>query len=278
MSIVKKIFDYEETQLSVIKQADNIWFRAKTVAEILGYKKTRNAIAKHVDDEDKLKLDQFEGGPKMGRLTNNEKNTIYINESGMYSLILRSKLESAKQFKRWVTSEVLPAIRKTGSYSYDMDHTYKDKLTFKIETEDDLHTKVVNFIKKRYPNSLFVATLGENQNTAEKRIDSYKKGYLKGSPDVVINNLHKHYTGFAIEFKSPKGTGTLSKDQSKMIKQYDNNGFKTLVSNDYDLIIEELIEYFKDVRIKCLYCSRKFISSSSIKRHVKDFHKIESTT
>jgi len=273
---VKKIFDYEETQLSVIKQEDNIWFRAKTVAEILGYKNTKDALIRHVDDEDKIKLGQFEKGRVSRPLKKNEKNTIYINESGMYSLILRSKLEGAKQFKRWVTSEVLPAIRKTGTYSYDMDHTYKDKLTFKIETEDDLHTKVVNFIKKRYPTSIFTATLGENQNTAEKRIDSYKKGYLRGSPDIVINNLHKHYTGFVIEFKSPKGTGKLSKDQSKMIKQYDNNGFKTLVSNDYDLIIEELIEYFKDVRIKCKYCSRKFISSSSIKKHIKDFHKIES--
>ena len=276
MSIVKKIFDYEETQLSVIKQEDNIWFRAKTVAEILGYKNTKDALIRHVDDEDKIKLGQFEKGRVSRPLKKNEKNTIYINESGMYSLILRSKLEGAKQFKRWVTSEVLPAIRKTGTYSYDMDHTYKDKLTFKIETEDDLHNKVVNFIKKRYPTSIFTATLGENQNTAEKRIDSYKKGYLRGSPDIVINNLHKHYTGFVIEFKSPKGTGKLSKDQSKMIKQYDNNGFKTLVSNDYDLIIEELIEYFKDVRIKCKYCSRKFISSSSIKKHIKDFHKIES--
>ena len=276
MSIVKKIFDYEETQLSVIKQEDNIWFRAKTVAEILGYKNTKDALIRHVDDEDKIKLGQFEKGRVSRPLKKNEKNTIYINESGMYSLILRSKLEGAKQFKRWVTSEVLPAIRKTGTYSYDMDHTYKDKLTFKIETEDDLHTKVVNFIKKRYPTSIFTATLGENQNTAEKRIDSYKKGYLRGSPDIVINNLHKHYTGFVIEFKSPKGTGKLSKDQSKMIKQYDNNGFKTLVSNDYDLIIEELIEYFKDVRIKCKYFSIKFISSSSIENHIKDFHKIES--
>ena len=275
MSMIKQMFKFEESTLSVIKNNDDVWFRGKSVATILGYTDLKQAIRKNVESEDKMKLGDFRGGVWETPLTNNEKNTIYINESGMYSLILRSKLEGAKQFKRWVTSEVLPAIRKTGTYSYDMDHTYKDKLTFKIETEDDLHTKVVNFIKKRYPNSIFVATLGENQNTAEKRIESYKKGYLKGSPDIVINNLHKNYTGFAIEFKSPKGTGKLSKDQSKMIKQYDNNGFKTLVSNDYDLIIEELIEYFKDVRIKCKYCSRKFISSSSIKKHIKDFHKIE---
>ena len=70
-------------------------------------------------------------------------------------------------------------------------------LTFKIENETDLHVKVISFLKKRYPHSLLVASLGENQDSPYKRIDSYKKGYLHGSPDLIINNLHKHYTGFA---------------------------------------------------------------------------------
>ena len=80
-------------------------------------------------------------------------------------------------------------------------------LTFKIESETDLHVKVVSFLKKRYLHSLLTVTLGENQNTSIKRIESHRKGYLRGSPDLTINNLHKHYTGFAIEFKSPKGNG-----------------------------------------------------------------------
>ena len=153
-----------------------------------------------------------------------------------------------------------------GRYIYDdMIHKYSDSLTFKIENETDLHTKVVSFLEKRHPYSIFTATLGENQDTSKKRIESHKKGYLRGSPDSIINNRHKHYTGFAIEFKN-----------SKMLRQYQNNGFKTLVSNDYDLlmtlVIEQLIEYFRDVRIKCSYCSRKFISSLSIKDHVTSFH------
>jgi prophage antirepressor-like protein len=274
MSIVQKIFDYEESKLSVIKDGNNIWFRGKTVAEILGYKKSRNAIARHVDKEDKLIYADFEGGPETGQLKE-DLQTVYINESGLYSLILRSKLEGAKQFKRWVTSEVLPAIRKTGTYTFDMNHKYSKRLTFKIENETDLHTKVVSFIKKRFPDSIFTATLGENQDTKEKRIDAYNKGYLKGSPDIVINNLHKSYTGFAIEFKSPKGTGQLSEDQSKLLKAYQMNGFKTLVSNDYDFIIEQLIEYFKDVRIKCQYCDRKFKNSKSVEQHLIHFHKIK---
>ena len=99
-------------------------------------------------------------------------------------------------------------------------------LTFKIENEMDLHVKVVSFLKKRYPHSLFTVTLCENQDTVHKRIDSFKKGYLRGSPDLIINNLHKCYSSFAIEMKSPKGNGVMSSDQSMMSRQYQNNGFK----------------------------------------------------
>ena len=109
-----------------------------------------------------------------------------------------------------------------------MNHKYSDSLTFKIENETDLHTKVVSFLKKGYPYSIFTATLGENQDTSKKRIESHKKGYLRGSADLIINNLHKHYTGFAIDFKNPKGNGVLSDDQSKMLRQYQNNGFNPI--------------------------------------------------
>ena len=98
-----------------------------------------------------------------------------------------------------------------------MNHKYNDSLTFKIENELDLHLKVVSFLKKRFPHSLFTAMLGENQYTSAMSINSYKKGYLHGSPALIINNLHKHYTGFAFEFKSPKGNGVLSLDQSMML-------------------------------------------------------------
>ena len=207
-------------------------------------------------------------------VSNFQGSTLYLNESGLYSLIFGSKLESAKAFKRWVTKDVLPSIRKTGRYDCCIDHKYTNTLTVKIENEMDLHVKVVSFLKKRYPHSLFTVTLGENQDTVHKRIDSFKKGYLRGSPDLIINNLHKHYTGFCIEFKSPKGNGVLSPDQSMILLQYQNNGFKTLVSNDYDHIIEQVIEYFRDVRIKCPYCPRRFISSQSLRNHIKFFHKM----
>lgn len=84
------------------------WFIGKDVASILGYSNTRKALNDHVDDEDK-------GVTKCDTLGGAQEMTI-INESGLYSLILSSKLPKAKEFKRWVTSEVLPSIRKTGGY------------------------------------------------------------------------------------------------------------------------------------------------------------------
>ena len=86
------------------------WFVGKDVAEILGYSNTRDALAKRVDAEDKM--DGVAICDSIGR----EQSPVFINESGLYSLILSSKLPTAKKFKRWVTSEVLPSIRKTGAY------------------------------------------------------------------------------------------------------------------------------------------------------------------
>ena len=226
MSIIEKVFHYEENEITVIKCRDDIWFKAKQVATLLGYLDPGRSIRQNVDPEDRISLEKLigkgegESPPSPPLVSNFQGSTLYLNESGLYGLIFGSKLESAKAFKRWVTKDVLPSIRKTGRYDYCIDHKYNNTLTFEIENEMDLHVKVVSFLKKRYPHSLFTVTLGENQDTAHKRIDSFKKGYLRGSPDLIINNLHKHYTGFCIEFKSPKGNGVLSPDQSIILLQY----------------------------------------------------------
>ena len=216
----------------------HIWFKAKEVATLLGYLDPGRSIRQNVDPEDRISLEKLIGQgdgespspppPPPPLVSNFQGSTLYLNESGLYSLIFGSKLESAKAFKRWVTKDVLPSIQKTGRYDYCIDHKYNNTLTFKIENEMDLHVKVVSFLKKRYTHSLFTITLGENQDTVHKRIDSFKKGYLRGSPDLIINNLHKHYTGFCIEFKSPKGNGVLSPDQSMILLQYKKMALKPL--------------------------------------------------
>ena len=177
VSIIEKVFHYEDNKLSVIKFKDEIWLKAKQVALLLGYLDPGRLIRRNVDPEDKITLERLieKGGAKSASplVSNFQGSMLYLNESGLYSLISGSKLESAKAFKRWVTKDVLPSIRKTGKYDYCIDHKYNNMLTFKIESETDLHVKVVHFLKKRYPHSLFTVTLGENQDNFYKRIDSF---------------------------------------------------------------------------------------------------------
>lgn len=107
-----KIFENEEFgQIRTVMRDGEVWFVGKDVAEILGYVDPNKAIAMHVDEEDKL-------NDKMASSLG-QRGGWLINESGLYGLILSSKLPSARKFKHWVTSEVLPAIRKTGIYDMD---------------------------------------------------------------------------------------------------------------------------------------------------------------
>lgn len=104
-----QVFAYDESVLRTVQLDGEPWFVGKDVATALGYENSRKALADHVDEEDKgvTKCDTLGG----------RQDVAIINESGMYSLIFGSRLAEAKKFKRWVTSEVLPALRKTGAYS-----------------------------------------------------------------------------------------------------------------------------------------------------------------
>ena len=107
-----KIFNHEmfgEIRTMTDERGET-FFVGKDIAEALGYRNTRDALFKHVDDEDKTTVAIRDTG------SNYKSQTVVINESGLYALILSSKLPQAKAFKRWVTSEVLPQIRKTGGY------------------------------------------------------------------------------------------------------------------------------------------------------------------
>lgn len=104
-----QLFNFENHEVRSLLINSEPWFVGKDVAEVLGYAKPLNAIAQHVDKDDSLKQGLTDS---LGR----QQKTIFVNESGLYALIFGSKLESAQKFKRWVTSEVLPALRKTGQY------------------------------------------------------------------------------------------------------------------------------------------------------------------
>ena len=129
---------------SMLDENGEPWFVGKDVAEALGYSNTRDALDRHVDPEDKntvVNPDGNRGNPNM---------TI-INESGLYSLIMSSKLEGAKEFKHWVTAEVLPSIRKTGSYTVPREYTETEKMEIAAR-EREARLASANFLKELASN------------------------------------------------------------------------------------------------------------------------------
>lgn len=126
-----KVFQNEEFgEVRSLVINDEPWFVGKDVARALGYgegKSLNNAVAKHVDGEDKGVTEMMTRGGK--------QNVTIINESGLYALVFGSKLPSAKKFKHWVTSEVLPTLRKTGKYEIPKDPMSALKLMFEAQTQ-----------------------------------------------------------------------------------------------------------------------------------------------
>lgn len=131
------------------------WFVGKDVAEVLGYVKPLNALATHIDEDDSLKQGLTDS---MGRI----QETILINESGLYSLILSSKLPNAKAFKRWVTSEVLPSIRRTGTYKMP---TGSDLLAAAVIEAQKVLAEKDKQIEEMRPAAVFTAAVSSSEST-----------------------------------------------------------------------------------------------------------------
>ncbi|AWQ95135.1 BRO family protein [Staphylococcus aureus] len=130
-----QIFNFEELPVRTLEVDGEPYFIGKDVADILGYANGRDALSKHVDAEDKLTSQIATAGQN--------RNVTIINESGLYSLIFSSKLENAKRFKRWVTSEVLPTLRKTGAYQVPSDPMQALRLMFEATEETKQEIKNV---------------------------------------------------------------------------------------------------------------------------------------
>lgn len=166
-----QIFKNEQFgEVQLVEINNEFWFVGKEIAEILGYSNTAKAIRDHVDDEDKL--------TERIVLSGQSRDVIIINESGLYSLILKSKLPQAKEFKRWVTSEVLPAIRKHGAYM--TDQTLEQALT-----SPDFLIQLANELKKEKDRS--------RQLEAEKSVLTVENMVMKPKADyfdeLVDRNL-----------------------------------------------------------------------------------------
>ena len=283
-------FQYSSFKIQGICVNGDPWFKGKDIAVVLGYTNSRKAITDHVCEDDKQKLEELQGSNETLPLDSNAKNSIFINEGGLWSLMLRSKKPEAIVFRRWVCSEVIPSIRKTGSYvapppppppppaitSMFNKADYTDNRSFYMQVENDLHNKVVDYIRRFYPNAMMNPGLGEFQSTSELRVEGFRKGYQKGTADLVILNKHLEYSGFCVEFKTPKGKGSLSESQDAWLRNLHINGWRVLVSNDYDTIVQEINAYFQKVRLACPHCLTKpvyYKTEDTLKRHILKFHK-----
>lgn len=205
-----QIFNSEEFgDIRTITIDNEPWFVGKDVAEALGYKKPENAIANHISDEDKTStLIQGSG-------SNYKSKATIINESGLYALIFGSKLESAKRFKHWVTAEVLPAIRKTGSYQKPM--TVAEQIQLLAQGNQDHEERIeklestmtIDYGQQKYLGDLVsrvvIEVLGGKKSNAYDEIG--KKVFAECNRDVKTyfdvnarNNIPKLRYQEAVEY------------------------------------------------------------------------------
>ncbi|WP_099776228.1 ORF6C domain-containing protein [Streptococcus suis] len=194
---------FGEVRMVVIEEQP--WLVGKDVAEALGYSNTKDALKKHVDDEDKQIIQRSQFAtlenyiPKSalpvdfvrGDIPN--RGLTVINESGLYSLILSSKLPQAKQFKRWVTSEVLPSIRKHGAYALSPETVNEDALIYVLETQksmrqrQDVFEADLNYLKAEQPINPDVRL--DLEKTRKKRVVACMGGI--DSPAYMDKSLAK---------------------------------------------------------------------------------------
>ncbi|CAB4012485.1 BRO family, N-terminal domain [Paramuricea clavata] len=242
---MEKLFKNRELNASVriVKSGEDVLFYARDVAESLGYADPKKAVQKLVRKQNKASVYELCKGGDSPPFEKCHPQTILLFEPGLYQLICSSRLPIAEDFQDWVFREVLPSIRKTGSYNLPDRRSLKYNQMILIN-ETDLHYAVVSYIRDNYPEAVIIPGLGEYQDTVSKRCDAWKKGYRSGQPDLIIENPKGKYRGFAIEFKSPKGTGVLSERQQLWLVRLRSMGYDTLVSDDIVKTCIRINEYF----------------------------------
>jgi prophage antirepressor-like protein len=181
--------EYSNNSITTIYYDDNLWIKGKEVATFLGYKNTRDAIIRHVDNEDKINFKDIEGGSE-SRLPNYEPKTIFINETGFYDLIFKSKLKLAKAFKRWVYKEVIPnAIKKKNKAIIPANN---DLIRKKLEIEI---------------SSLEIENINKISNGMDRLgLDDRDKLMIKGAYQNIlskkrVNDINTNNNQLSIEYK-----------------------------------------------------------------------------
>lgn len=189
-----QLFNFEGNEVRTLKINDEPYFVGKDVANILGYSNTRKALQDHVDLEDKK-----DGVTIRDSIGRNQKPTV-INESGLYSLILSSKMPNTKRFKHWVTSEVLPAIRKHGAYmtdqkAFDVVHNKNGLADLLQQAADQLKQKDIRIEEVEAENKNLSIQLEESNKKA-----SYLDLILGDPTPIVTTQIANDYGYSAIAF------------------------------------------------------------------------------
>ncbi len=162
-----QFFNFEGNNVRALEIDEKVYFVGKDVAEVLGYSNTRDALKKHVDSEDKT--DEIVKASQLSQNATGFINVTLITESGVYSLIFGSKMPNAKRFKHWVTSEVLPAIRKHGAYmtdekAFDVVNNKDGLASLLQQAADQLRAKDIQ-IEKMKPKALFADSVATSKTT-----------------------------------------------------------------------------------------------------------------
>ena len=170
-NLENNLIKFETNDINVIiDENEIIWFNANEIATTLGYKYPKDAIINNVDKDDKIQLENI----NINRKIDKHPHSIYINESGMYSLLLQSRLKKAKKFKQWITKTVLPSIRKYGYYKlkkkYEKDVS---DIMEKINYLEKQNEKLKNELKtEKYPNGALVYIM----DYTDEEDDTYRLG------------------------------------------------------------------------------------------------------
>lgn len=214
-----KVFSFEDSKVRTVMIDNEPYFVGKDISEILGYRDINRAVKQHVDNEDIKSLSYKAYGGLHTSLWSNKNDfmsKVVVNESGVYSLIMNSKLPSAKKFKRWVTHDVLPSIRKHGMYA-------TPDTVDKMIDDPDFGIKLLNQLKEeRQQKKILASKIKEDQ----PKVDYYQE-YLDSGSAVPISVIAKHFGMTAVSLNK------LLKDQGIQYKRGKTWYLKKEYSDEY---------------------------------------------
>ena len=166
----------------------------------------------------------------------NRNREKWLSEAGLYELVINSKKPEARRFKRFVFEEVLPALRRTGTFTVRNNQ-------MALFNETDLHESVVKFLRDHFPGIPIIVGLGELQTTEALRLASWAKGYTKGQPDLLIPVRSGRFSGLAIELKTPAYFREPAAAQQVFLDKLAAEGYDVLVSSSYNELVMHLVRY-----------------------------------